>query len=247
MSRRRFLSILSGVNHANSLDLDGSTEDIVNTTNNTWGFANAWTVSFWWKGPGTHTDTTDQVFQMRNSSNAQSAIGILIQGNVTNDPFQVQVVDSAAVIITTNLYESIATSSWALWTLTWDGSAMVFYKNGVALTPTSSTPGAGVAMADTARRIGIGCNLSGLLNTSGRYHSLAIWNTALSAAQVLEIYNNGNGTNYNIRNMLPDNIIHWTLLGYAAGDLFHNEIGTINVGANQANISDADIVQDSPL
>lgn len=249
---RRMLTIVSGdlysITHANSLDLN-TAEDIVNFTNNTFGFADEWTVSFWWKSPATTYTGATTLFHMRPSATVQSRIEITIQGGVANDPVRIILTDSALNNIKQYDYNNAAaTLAWQLYTFTWSGATdtLTFYKDGSALVPDALTTDTTGTMDDAARRIAFGCNISGVTNTAGNYHSLAIWSSALSAADVLKLYHNGNGYNYNVRNANDADLVLWTLTGYAVGDLFHNEVGSVNIGLNQTGITDADIIADYP-
>jgi len=138
------------------------------------------------------------------------------------------------------------TSSWAHFVVTWDGTSLLLYKDGAAVAPTSITTDNAGTMVDDARSVSVGCNTSGINNTSGNYHSLAMWSTALSAGEVSTLYNAGDGSTYDAANIQTADLQQYILFGYAAGDLYHNTITSYDIGANQANIDDTDIVLDAP-
>ena len=236
------------ISHTKSLDLT-TTEDIANFTDNTWGIVNAWTVALWFKdtdGDGLWALNT-YLFQMQNSGNTQSAIVMEIRGATVNDPVRVTIRNTAGSIIKAYTWDNMANGTgWMHLAFTWDGTNLKGYRDGSFVAKTASTTDTTGTMGDNPRRISVLCSTSGTSNTPGIVHSLALWNVALSGTDISEIYNSGSGYNYNVRNTNNDDLVQWTLFGYAAGDNFHNEVGSVDLGLSAANLDDTDQVTDYP-
>lgn len=93
-------------------------------------------------------------------------------------------------------------NTWLHTTITWDGTSLLAYRNGVAVAPSIITTDAAGSMGNPpARWIGVGCFAStGLAADAfrGRIHSAALWNVAISSSAVAEIYNGGYGAKFDL-------------------------------------------------
>ena len=237
------------ISHTKSLDLS-TTEAIVNFTNNTFGIANSWTIALWFKdtdGDGLWAGTLD-LFHMRPSGNSQNEIRLTILGSAANDPVRMLIRNSSASVIKQYDWNNMANGTgWMHLVFIWDGTILKGYRDGSEVAPTTKTTDTEGTMTDGARRIGVTNSISGSANTPCIVHSVALWSTALSyAEEVASLYNGGSGYNYNVRNTNDADLVQWTLFGYAAGDNFHNEVGSVDLGLNATNIDDTDQVADYP-
>jgi len=89
--------------------------------------------------------------------------------------------------------------TWILTMITWNGTSLLAYRNGVAVSPsTMTTDDAGSMGTPPARRIGVGNLVStGLADNDfqGRIFSAGLWNVAVDAPGVAALYNGGYGAN----------------------------------------------------
>jgi len=150
-------------------------------------------VSFWAKlnsvsgtQPFLSKDTTNPNREWAISIFSDSSNGVRIflknQGGDTQ-----QSIDSST---------ALTTGVWYHITTTYDGrggsnaaDGLSIYINGILDTPTNISKGTYTAMSNTTAPVYIGKYSSSEIN--GKIDETAIWNTALTEAQVLEIYNNG--------------------------------------------------------
>jgi len=140
--------------------------------------------------------------------------------------------------------------TWSQLIITWDGTDLVPYEDGVAV------PGGNIqkdfdnagTMTDTARSVFIGSFSLAGVKWPGFIHSAALWDVDISSA-VAEIYNGGTASTFNLRNAsFNTNLQHWWRLGQDSSDLGKDSgRGTkIDVNVSSANITSADIVSESP-
>ena len=91
---------------------------------------------------------------------------------------------------------AIPLNKWTYFTMTWDGTAdatgIKFYINGVETAYTSPTDGVGNIVSDTTSSAHIGANVSAnSRNFNGSLDDVRIYNRALSASEVQQLYNMG--------------------------------------------------------
>jgi hypothetical protein len=239
-------SDLYSISHPASLDISTS-EECYNLTNATIGIANAWTVSFWLKPAlDAYTDART-VFQIQNNANANNRILATVQGDVANDPLRIVIADSTSAVIKQYEWDNaFNTTGWRLYTFTWNGTDLKYYQDGTFVTPTTITTDSTGSMDDSTRRGSLMTSIAGFSNLAGIAHSLAIWTTALTAANIVALYHGGSGYNYNVRNANDADLLTWELFGYSSGDVFHLEVGTYDIGADASGLTSADIVVDYP-
>jgi hypothetical protein len=125
-----------------------------------------------------------------------------------------------------------------------------FWSNNVSKSITTGSTNGGT-FTDANRRVSIGYDRWNNGNYfNGRIHSVAIWDTDVSAARTL-IFNNGAAE----LDLLTDtgaytyssNLQHWWRLGLDSTDIGKDHGATpIDVDVNALNISAADIVADYP-
>lgn len=181
-----------------SLSFDGVDDYIDCTDNDMFSFGNGTTdlpfsVSFWAKlnsvsgtQPFLSKDTTSPNREWAISIFSDSSNGVRIFLKNQGGDSQ-QSIDSST---------ALTTGVWYHITTTYDGrggsdaaDGLSIYINGSLDTPTNISKGTYTAMSNTTAPVYIGKYSSSEIN--GKIDETAIWNTALTEAQVLEIYNNG--------------------------------------------------------
>jgi hypothetical protein len=103
-----------------------------------------------------------------------------------------------------------------LWT--YDGTTLLGYLNGLFTTP-SILADDSVNIRNVDRSGQMGRRATGSSFFDGRIHSIALWDTALSAAAALEVHNGGDGCNSNLAvdsgsYTQSANLLHWWRLGF---------------------------------
>jgi hypothetical protein len=96
-------------------------------------------------------------------------------------------------ITITETSKVLAIHTWYMVTFTWDGTTNIIYVNGVATTPTSATAHQNVA--STTVFIGAYGTGAGNENFNGYIDDVRIYNRALSAADVAQLYDYYTGRN----------------------------------------------------
>lgn len=238
------------------VDLNGSNEYYRNTTAQSIGVANEWTVAGWFRSDG--ITSNDTPFHIGHTS-GNSQILIEMTGALSDGRLRVFITDSSGSTIKD--YSWLAVFSLVQWvhvTATWDGTTLKAYRNGVDLgdpdvTDTDST---GV-MADDDRKVGIGMldnNPSPFLTWNGGIHSVAVWNRAMPATAIKAVYNGGfkdidltkRALQYNYHNKLA----HWWRCGQPTSSTFgtgqtlcvdYVASGGIDVEANSNGITFVDV------
>lgn len=240
--------------HNYCLDFSGSAEYLRNTTDNTIGIANAWTIAVWLKPGETSFANNRTILNFQNGANSNDRIGIRHAGNVANDPLIVETWDSGGTALKSYNWNNLinASSAWQHIVVTWDGTNLKLYSNGSVVAPSSTATDNSGTMSTTTRRLAFAANISGSVLWSGRGHSVAVWARALSAADVTSIYNGGDGSSYYIKELMPTNLKHWWLLGHLGLYARDNVDGDgadvrLNLALNMTGISEADDrIEDAP-
>jgi hypothetical protein len=181
-----------------SLSFDGAGGYIDCTDNDMFSFGNGTTdspfsVSFWAKlnsvsgtQPFLSKDTANPNREWAISifSDSSNGVRIFLKNQGGNSQ---QSIDSST---------ALTTGVWYHITTTYDGrggsdaaDGLNIYINGILDTPTNISKGTYTAMSNTTAPVYIGKYSSSEIN--GKIDETAIFNTALTEAQVLEIYNNG--------------------------------------------------------
>ena len=237
-----------------SIDFDGTTETMASAVPITLGYANVWTIAFWF------------------NLNAALSNGNLYQIGINASPNRLQLFNRTTVgaspsiqMLLNNpagsLIQNVAWTGLSLVNATWHHAVLqwnslagrAFYLDGVNQDPPGFTQNNNDAvLTDTARLI----DVSGLANPprmAGKGASLAIWNSILSSAEIVAVFNNRsinfpllqNSGNYNS----AANLQHWIELGKNPSPLLGADSGLatqVDLEAGATNITDADRVADVP-
>jgi len=247
-SKRQLFTVGGFESQLVSVDFDGSTEFMANTTNNPLGIANIWSISLWYKAD---VNGFKNFFGVSNSANNINRIRIQ---NDSGTGLQIQLWDSAGTERKSFSYAGqLETGAWMNFLFTWDGTDLLAYKNGSLLTPVKNTDNANT-MTATDRRVIVGVfNDLSQVKWDGPIHSIAVWDAEISAA-ASDIYNGGNGGGFDLGSnsgsyTFSGDLQHWWRLGLDSSDIGKDSglaSTLIDVNANSENIDASDIVSDSP-
>lgn len=247
MGRRIVQQSLPTFSHENSIDFDGLSETMRSNAS-TLNIANSWTVAMWLKPEGAFT-VSRVMMQIAVSGTSQDKIQFQHFGNLVNDPLDMSLANSAGTNIKQYRYNNILQADiWQHLVATWDGTIFKTWYNATLLVPDTISIDSSGTQSGSSRVVAIGGTTSGTLKWTGRAHSLALWDTPLSAEEITTIYAGGDGSTSDIRNVKPNNLKHWWNLGFA-GDIGKDIITTnpIDVNANSLNITEADdAIVDAP-
>lgn len=232
----------------NAVDFDGSTEYLANNTMQTIWIANSFTVAWWFKSSS--ISSFMYLFNTDNNSNPNvNAIALWMNASkiyaFIKNPDANQKQYQWATTLSNNTRYYIA--------LTWNWSIFNLYLNWVADTPYSKiTDWTPTTMTDSNRWCYIACWRTLSPNWPHVVSHVAVWNTALSATELLALYDSGNGYKLDVRNSKwnytsTSALKHqwvpwkdWTSITTMWTDYVAS--GWINIWSNAANISSADIV-----
>ena len=235
------------LNHENCLDLDGATEEMRNATNTPVGIGNTWTIALWYRGPGSYGSATESIIGIGPSSGAINLITINMLGTSGNEPIRISINNSAGTTFKQYVYNNqLLGTGWNHLVTTWDGTSLLFYRDSVLRPPDALSTDNPGTMTSTDRRFSVGTSLVGVNNIDGKFHSLALWDVALPASDIVTLYNAGDGSTFHAGNIQTPHIVQYWLFGYTTTDLFHNEIGSYDLGANAVDLDATDIVADAP-
>ncbi|KKL81111.1 hypothetical protein LCGC14_1998030, partial [marine sediment metagenome] len=254
-------SLPTGVVQQVSIDLDGTSESIANTTLSDLGIANDWTIGLWIK-PGAGMLAVDLVqgtiIHFTPSSGAINRIKLDL---IFETPGRIrwELEDSGGTSFKDLRWDDALTEDvWTFLSCTWDGTNFIAYKDGVDMGTADivNTNDAGT-MTSTNRRVGLGVNANDTAPfetaVESIYHSAMIWNTALSPAAMSTVYNAGGASTFDPNEnagsyVSADNLRHWWPLGLDSSDIGKDyaTFSPIDVLANAVNVTAADIVPDFP-
>lgn len=159
------------------------------------GFANAWSVAFWWK-PSGH-GSTDTLWSVNPAAGVANRIVIEAVGPGTDAQLQVRLRSSSQVefkhyVTTGNVF---TVGNWYHVVVTWDGTDLTIYVDDSTPALTLTTDNAGTMSDSPVREVTLaGLGTSGAQAAEGRMFEVAVWSSELSAAEVTALYNGGDPT-----------------------------------------------------
>lgn len=155
------------------------------------GFADSWTISVWVRREA-HASAVRMLYQIKEAVGNENQIRArwVNPGN-----FEVAIFDSGAVqynaIFDAANPAFLALGAWSNLVITHGPGVVTYYVNGVAQIP-SLAGGAIGTMTNTTRKCALGANITGASDlNNGNVSDLAIWNSVLTPAEVVSLYNNG--------------------------------------------------------
>lgn len=243
----------AGFSDQTSLDFDGSSEYLANTTLSAYGIEQTCSAMAWINhgstGTMAYTDWKDTNGRNRILLYLSSGGAGTIRFWMTDDAGTGSEVDSTVVPNTGSWYQVVGTKD--------STTNYHIYVNGDKTSKGSGetflVPAPGHMLGIAARPNDQGVKLD------GDVHSVAIWSSLLSDAEVTAIYNGGDGYSFDLSTDSGDyvssaNLVHWFRLGTAAdggreGTTYvvdYVDSGGIDMSANDANMADTDIVSTYP-
>ncbi len=217
--------------------------------------ANEWTVLYWMNLDGPLVNMVP--FDFRQTSGGVNRILANLTVQFTHS-WIIQIRDAAgATIIEKQILNSdVNFGTFYFLALTWDGTDLEFYKDGVNDPGSINTDNRPGTMTSTNRAVFIGSQASvggPAAPANGDYHWVALLNKALDQAAITEVFNAGSGA----FNLLADSgnydgaafAKHWWRLGLDPLDIGKDSgiAGTlINVLNDAIGITAADIVSNVP-
>lgn len=215
-------------------------ENLANTTAQAYGMGSSWSLALVTaqRSLGTNEYWVDLVGASNNSTIniSEQAAG-----------YRIVLRDTAGTVF--KQYEFASTAKYTQgkhrWVFTYDGTDLKIYQGGVEITPTKTTDNAGT-MADSNRTIGIGASSAGFFQAALWFSTLALWNTALTAAEVKSLYWEGAYDFVDLKNDFFDyessaDLSHWWVAqpiqtGQAGGEYIADLVdsGGIDIDVNDS-------------
>ena len=209
-----------------ALSFDSGSSDRIDTGAKILNNMTSYTASIWAKGWSTSTLTaimsqydggsvSPLILTARHSSNTNGFTAWLTLGGT---------------FYTSHNDEGFSDNTkWVNLTVTWDGSDLILYVNGIAGDVTSAS---GTIDNSTTYNFHIG-GYSNVTSNSydGQLSNCSVWNTALTQSQVTEIYNEGLPSNLNSHSAYS-NLISWWQLGENSSFNGNDWIVADEIGSN---------------
>ena len=250
MSGRMFMGAAGGGDfHSEAINCSGSRTYLANTSLNTIGVENVFTISVWFRRTSEQWPTTAYLFKMRPAGQ-HSRVSIVGQ---SSSNISTVLYDSSAAEFKNYITDNSPISAATIYqfVITWDGTDLLFFLNGASQSLTKSLDNSGTMGTDT-RKVYIGYDEPVDINTE--ISSVCMWDTDLSASAILATYGDGAGYQLDLRKTQGNytetaNLKHQWLLGKNSADIGADYVpsGSIDVDTNASNITSSDIVTFSPV
>jgi len=239
-----------------SIDYDGSSEALRNTTEQALGIANLWSIGVWFKVEASGFSIPFAVNTTSGSPN-RSLIAIQLDSDFSgSNQLRVLIFRSDGTASNDFKFDSFVTlDQWIHVLVVWTGSTpLKVYKNGVLQVADSSTSNSTV-QTDTSRQIGVGNTLvPAPIAIDGKVSQVQIWRVDTSAAASF-LNTNPSSINLNADSgvyTFSGDLAHWWRPGHEASPSLGKDFSTagftptIDVETNAVGITDADRVADVP-
>lgn len=243
-----------------SVDFSGSGNDrLANLTDQTIGIADDWAISAWVKNA---QSATQFILDLRRQEVGEDQFsGLSIQATTGSVGRQLRTVwkDASGTPQGDTLYNAfLIIGDWKHVLVTWNGSDLNVYRDGVLDAPDSGSETPTLTMADPGRGISIGNRAQASSNVfNGRIMQVAIWRNHEVEDAISDIYNGGAPSAIDLNSSFgsytfADDLAHWWRLGQDADDIGKDyaEAGftpTISLNDDAIGIDAGDIVSDIPL
>jgi len=191
--------LLVGTNsRGTAMELDGSGGSLSSAVAVPIGIDNEWSISTWIKPFDVSlADQTILCICDNTAPSFQSVIQISIEGTSPDDPLRILLnTDNAAlteILREVDYEEVLSFNEWQHLLITWDGSTVKTYLNGVLLFPSSITGNAGV-QSDNSRFVDLGADSAGGAPANffdGLIGHTAVWNTVMDEDALCQVYSGG--------------------------------------------------------
>jgi hypothetical protein len=233
-----------------SVSLDGVSEFFAHTVDLLIGIADTWSVSLWANKQQTLTDR--QLLRIHQTPGGNSnAISLEVTGSAD---LECIVQDSAGAVIKQYTFNGVFSSDvWRHIALTWNGTLLTVYINGVATYPDLWSIDIWGTMTDTQRSVLYGAaDITGpsMKLFPGYLGHLGIWNTVLAAGEATEIFNNGHALDLKTdfgSYVSSASLLHYWRPGYADVGFTDEQASPASIDFDDSVDLDAsDIVNDAP-
>ena len=238
----------SGVEDTKALDFTTG-EHLRNTTEQAIGIANAWSIQANYKPSNVAFEFS--VMGIGTNNTNKDMIRFDLIGNVANDPLRIILTENDTTVIKQYDWESVHTLGVKISVIaTWDGTNLVVYIDGVETAATTKTTDNAGSQLATVRSVAVGGRTVGSFSFSGDIHSVSVWDSVLTQAEVTSLQNSSSPQSIDNRfdfgsYASSSNLQHYWRCGFDATDIgrdYGNASTLIDIGDNAENITADDIV-----
>ena len=242
--------------HLNAVDLDGSTEYLAKTSEQTLGFGDTFTIGFWFNVDNASGTNSLMVLDPDASNNSRITVQLIdIQ---TTQGFRVELFDSSGTLTKSWKKDgeySASTNTHVFVTWTGNTTLNAYFDGGAAVASWIKNTDITGTLADDARRIYIGAGVGGGSLFSGNLCAVSIWNVSLDSNNRTAVYNGAGGSGTGFKDNLTSNfgnydqsanLVQQWKLGNSSVDanIGHSFVtsGGVNVSDNAVGVTSADVV-----
>ena len=237
--------------HTKAIVMNGVDESLANTTNQSIGTGNTWTVNSWLSTTVTQAQGTRQVLVLRGLPGINDGLFMSVDAPSFGNVSLGIVLYNTGGGLFKNWTSSatFATGANAMLTVTWNGTDLKLYTNAIEdATPTKTVDNAGT-MADSNRSMYAGSNALGGARFPGALSRIDLWSSVLAANEITSLYDSGNGFRLDTREAFGNytstaNLEHQQLCGKEAPETGTTDFvssDAINLYANDLNIASENI------
>ena len=244
---RRAFNVDMGGATVQSIDLDGTTEYLAETSNSAMGLVDEFSISVWVRGTSSAGGAVRDILHLKNSGSNVSRVAFTLTDDSAASAFNVTLWDSAGTLFKDYDFGSFSVNTWTMLTITWDGTNLTVYQDASAQTPTLNTDNAGT-MNDGGRQVTVGGSSAQAASWVGQIFSPATWINELTAAEITAI--DAGTSTFNLRASSGNYVSHLTLnhlwdfrtSANIGQDYRNSTTGSArDIDTNAANISAADL------
>ena len=250
---------VSGTGQMVSVEIEKTAEAFLHATEVDIGIGmdGAWSILAWVRSTDNSSSLTSMLVDIGHSA-FNSANAIELHRGSSASSFHVVTFDvNGATHKVRNFDSFFPLNTWIQIIVTWNGTDLLIYKNGSLVSPDSQVNFTRT-LGSSDRRMSLGGNRYADMNTpgslEGSYYTFAMWNVALAAAEIIDVYNYGDGPSLELSSdfgsyVSSSNLLHWWRLGFDSNDIgkdYGNHTALIDVMADAVGIDSSDIVNDYP-
>jgi hypothetical protein len=219
-----------------------------NTSNTVMTIANSWTWCGWIKVLA--CDLGDIYFNVKASGGNQSQILITSNGSAaTATDLRVQLYSDGSTLFKDYSYTNLVRAgAWMHLGVTWDGTTLLVYRNGIAITASTLTADTANSQVDRARAVSVCCTPATTGQTAMRPSNYAMWNTVLTASEIMSVYAAAGSLDY--RSIQGTSLMHWWPFNGSSfaemGADLGNAANLVDLSTN-AVTTNLTIVRDAPV